>query len=244
MPPDQHVAIVSGGSRGLGQAIVSALLEDGHTVATFSRSQTAFIRDRRAECGSRLWWDEVDGADVPALTRFATSVARRFGRVDILINNAASALEGMLSLCKTDDIRRTLIVNLEAAIHLSRLCARPMLRQRSGAIVNISSIVGLRGYAGLSVYSATKGGIEALTRSLARELGPAGIRVNSIAPGYLQTDMNRSLSAAQQEQIVRRTPLGRLGGAADVVASVRFLVSPGAAFITGQTLVVDGGLTC
>ena len=143
------------------------------------------------------------------------------------------------------NVRRVLAVNLEGAIHLTRACTRAMLRRRAGgAVLNVSSIVASRGAAGLAVYSASKGGLESFTRALARELGPVDIRVNAIAPGYLETDMTTDLSASQRAQVLRRTPLGRLGTPADVLGVARFLLSPAAQFITGQVLTVDGGLTC
>ena len=134
-------------------------------------------------------------------------------------------------------------LNLKATIHITKLVVRHMLVEGRGRIINISSIVGHRGYRGLSVYGATKAGLESFTRALARELGERDITVNAVAPGYLRTELTHGLSSAQLDQIVRRTPLGRLGETADVAAAVSFLASPAAAFITGHVLVVDGGLT-
>jgi 3-oxoacyl-[acyl-carrier protein] reductase len=240
------VVVVSGGSRGLGRAIVSALLATGQRVATFSRADTTFTRDLRDSDRDeqRFMWRAIDATDVAALRAFVKEVASRFGRIDALINNAGVAAAGVLPLMAHDDIHRVLAVNLEAALVLAQACTRNMLLRERGSIINISSIIGSRGYSGLAVYSATKAGLDGMTRSLARELGPRGIRVNSIAPGYLETEMSDTLDATQREQIVRRTPLGRLGGVDDVVGAVRFLLSPDAAFITGQTLIIDGGITC
>jgi len=240
-----HVALVSGGSRGLGKAIVEALLTAGYRVATFSRTETDFIRELRAgPLAERLKWQELDATDFDGLRAFAKETAQSFGRLDVLINNAGIAVEGVLPLMRGDEIHRVLAVNLEAAIVLAQVCSRLMLTRDGGVILNISSIIGTRGYSGLAAYSATKAGMDGLTRSLARELGPRGIRVNSVAPGYLDTEMSTTLDPGQRQQIVRRTPLGRLGTVADVVGLVRFLLSSEAAFITGQTLVVDGGITC
>lgn len=246
MNDERQVILISGGSRGLGRALVADLLERGHVVATFSRSSSPFIQDQQQrDPQSRAFiWEAMDGADHERVKTFVTSVARRYGRIDVLINNAATALEGILTLTRASDIHRTVALNLEGAIYLAQAGAKVMLQQQGGNIVNVTSIVGLRGHTGLSVYSATKAALDGFTRSLAKELGPKGIRVNAVAPGYLDTEMSAALTAEQRARIVRRTPLGRLGAVQDVVGVVRFLISPEARFITGQTLVVDGGLTC
>lgn len=240
------VVIVSGGSKGLGRGLVEALLAEGHIVATFSRTATPFIEERmRADPEHAMfWWEPVDATERERVSKFVLAVRERYRRIDGLVNNAGVAVEGVLPLVREDDVRKVIGTNLEATIHLAQATSRVMLGQRSGSIVNISSIVGLRGYAGLSVYSATKGALDAFTRSLARELGPRGIRVNSVAPGYLETDLSATLDAEQKAQIVRRTPLGRLGNAEDVAGAVSFLLSRAARHITGITLVVDGGITC
>ncbi len=238
------VCIVSGGTRGLGSAIVGDLLRAGRSVATFGRAESPAIAEARATFGDQLLFAAVDAADGAAVSRFAGAVAERFGRVDALINNAGVGVEGVLTLTRASDIRQAIAVNLESAILLAQAVAKVMLRQRRGHIINISSVNGLRGNRGVSVYSATKAALDGFTRSLARELGGRGIRVNSIAPGYLATDMTDGLAEERRQQIIRRTPLGRLGTVDDVIGTVRFLLSPAAAFITGQTLVVDGGLTC
>lgn len=242
--PSQRCVLISGGSRGLGAAFVESLLADGHNVATFSRTETPFIAACREQHPERFFWTCLDAQRGQDLRRFVRDVVARFSRLDVLINNAGIADSGVLPMMKDTAIRRMLSVNLEAAILLAQAASRAMLRQRHGLILNISSIVGLRGYAGLAAYSTTKAGMDGLTRSLARELGPAGVRVNSVAPGFLETEMSSELSDEQREQIVRRTPLGRLGTTADVVGLMRFLMSDAASFVTGQVLVVDGGITC
>jgi 3-oxoacyl-[acyl-carrier protein] reductase len=238
------VAVISGGSRGLGQALAADFLERNYAVATFSRAPTPFIESLQRERTASFFWEEVDGADCERVKKFVLDVARRHGRIDVLVNNAAVGADGLLTLMRFDEIHRAVTVNLEGPISLIHACARVMLAQERGSIVNISSVNALRGHAGVSIYSATKAALDGLTRSLARELGPQGIRVNSVAPGYFESDMVRSLSDEQRQRIVRRTPLGRLAAPQDIVAAVRFLTAIEAGFITGQTLVVDGGLTC
>jgi 3-oxoacyl-[acyl-carrier protein] reductase len=240
------VVLVSGGSRGLGKGIVEDLLAHGLRVATFARTETEFIAaQRRADPEERRFlWRAIDGTDFAAVRAFAREVAQRFGALDVLVNNAGVAVEGVLPLMAQDDIHRVLTLNLEAAIVLAQACSRLMLTRERGVILNVSSIIGSRGYSGLAAYSATKAGLDGLTRSLARELGPRGIRVNSLAPGYLETEMSSTLDAEQRRQIVRRTPLGRLGQVRDVLGLLRFLISEDAEFITGQTFIIDGGITC
>ena len=245
MNPHRQIILLSGGSKGLGATLASGLLAQGHVVVTFSRTETGFVRETRARHPeSEFVWEAVDALDEKSLGRLVGNALERFGRVDALINNAAVALDGVLALTRGEDARRVIETNLYSPIRLSSLVSRAMLRQGHGKIVNISSIVGVRGYSGLSVYSATKAALDGFTRSLARELGPCGVRVNSIAPGYLETQMSEGLSPEQRSQIVRRTPLGRLGPADDVLGTLLFLLSPGASFVTGQTLAIDGGITC
>jgi 3-oxoacyl-[acyl-carrier protein] reductase len=236
--------LLSGGSRGLGLAIARSLLEAGHRVATFSRKSTPEIEALKADHAGRLTYVPGDMADSPSLSRVVAAVEKETGPIDALINNAGIAYDGVLAGMPPEQIERLIQVNLTGALLLTRLVVRRMLLRNAGNIINISSIIGLRGYSGLAAYSATKGGLDAMTRALARELGGRNIRVNSIAPGYLETEMTHGLSDFQRDQVVRRTPLGRLGVPADVVGVVQFLLSPASAYMTGQTLVVDGGVTC
>ena len=237
--------LVTGGSRGLGAAIVDAFLGLGDRVATCSRSATARTDawGTAPELAERFHYETVDLGEIGALEALVAHVDARFGGIDVLVNNAGSVREGVIALVQPGDVDLVIDLNLKATIAVTRAVVRRMLRKRSGRIINISSIVGLSGYRGLSVYAATKAGLDGLTRALARELGSREITVNSVAPGYLRTEMSHGLDEAQLAQIVRRTPLGRLGDAADVAAAVTFLASEEARFITGQVLVVDGGLT-
>lgn len=239
----RKVALVSGGSRGLGAAIVRRLLQDGFHVATFSRSRTETI-DVLSSQYPEFFWQSADLGSEVDRKRVVNSVYERFGSLDILINNAAVAAAGIVSMTSAEVVRRVVSLNVEAGILLTQACVKIMLAKGGGRIVNISSITGRRGYGGLSVYSATKAAIEGFTRSLARELGPKRILVNALAPGYLETEMSSELSQADRDRIAARTPLRRLGTVDEVAGAVCFLLSEEAGFITGQTLMVDGGFTC
>ena len=201
MSGERRVAVVSGGSRGLGEAIVADLLGSGAVVATFSRSATPWIeRCRAADTdGSSFHWEAIDGGDFPRFGEFVRGVVRHFGPIDVLVNNMATISDGLLALSRNADVHRQVSMNLEAAILLTRACLKGMLAQGSGSIVNISSVNALRGHAGVSVYSATKAALIGLTRSLAVELGPGGIRVNCVAPGYFQSEMTSGFSEEQRE---------------------------------------------
>lgn len=243
----RHV-VVTGGSRGLGLGLVEALLTDGYRVSTCSRAPSAAL-ERLS--GPDLFWRACrigDGDDVRAFFDAALAWA---GPSPLwgLVNNAGIAREGVLATFPDIDAAEIIQTNLTGAIQTARAFLRAKLTRRGsgqggGRIVNISSIIGQRGYVGLAAYSASKAGLDGLTRALAREVGRLDVTVNSVAPGYLTTEMSGTLSAGQRDQIVRRTPLGRLGEVADILPVVRFLLGEGGGYITGQTITVDGGITC
>lgn len=239
----RETVIISGGSRGLGQAIVADLLQRDYNVATFSRQRTSFVTEIEDDAtrAARFHFATLDATDHAGLAEFVRATHSRFGRVDALINNAAIAIDGVLALARPEDLQIMLDVNLGAALILAKECSRWMLAQRHGHILNIASVIAQRGFSGLVGYAATKAGLIGMTQSLARELGPRNIRVNALAPGYLETDMSASLGAEQRAQIIRRTPLGRLGRPEDVVPWVRFLLSSESQFVTGQVITIDGG---
>jgi 3-oxoacyl-[acyl-carrier protein] reductase len=240
-PIRRHV-IISGGSRGLGKTLVEGLLASGYLVSTFSRNRTEFT-DQLAT-NAAFFFEPADVCDPQTLSQFLEGAKEKFGPPYALVNCAGVATVGVLPLLRDQQIDEAIATNLRGTLVLTRMVLRQMrLRGGGGSIVNISSVVGLRGYRGMAVYAATKGGIDALTRAMARELGSWGIRVNSVAPGYLRTEMSETLKAEQLEKILRRTPLGRLGVPEDVVGPVKFLLSDESAFITGQVLTVDGGIT-
>ena len=239
------MVVISGASRGLGEAVVTHHLRKGDVVCGLARRATDFVDRTRAApgIGDRFFFEPVDLEDRGAIVAFVRRVVERYRTVDVLINNAGVARDALLALASLEDLDATVDTNLRGTLHLTRACLRPMLAASRGRIVNVSSIAAQRGYAGLAAYSATKAALDGLTRALAREVGPRGITVNSIAPGYLDLGMSDGLSDAQRAQILRRTPLGRLGRAEDVLPVLDFITSSAAAFVTGQVLVVDGGLT-
>src|SRR6267154_800348 len=216
----RHI-VISGGSRGLGKAIVTALLDAGYRVSTFSRTSTDFIR--KASENSNFFFAPADLADPASVSSFLKSAESKHGQPYGLINCAAIAADGLLAMTPPEKIKTLVAVNVEGTLGFTRLGVRRMLSSRKGGVIlNISSISSLRGFKGLAAYAFTKGGLDAFTRALARELGEQKIRVNSIAPGYYDTEMSHNLTAAQKEQILRRTPLGRLGIPEDVVGSILF----------------------
>lgn len=237
------VSVISGGSRGLGLAIVSQLLARGDRVATFSRSGSPALAALAAAHPDHLLVESVDAADASAVRGFVDRAAARFGRIDHCIANAAIAHEGVLATARDDEIDSMLAVNVKGAIVFVRECVRQMLLGEAvgRTVTLVSSVVARSGSPGLSVYAATKAALEGFGRSLARELGPRGIRVNCVAPGFLETDLSATLSEENRSRIARRTALGRVGASADVVGVVDFLSGPGAEFVTGHVLGVDGG---
>jgi 3-oxoacyl-[acyl-carrier protein] reductase len=241
-----RTVVVSGGSRGLGAGIVSSFLDSGDRVATCARTETDAVRAWTADpaYADRFLFREVDLADREQTGRFVKDVVGAWGQIDVLVNNAGVARDGVIALFADEDTDMVIDLNLKGTIHLTRQVVRNMLVHGGGRIVNISSIVGLTGYRGLAVYGATKAALDGFTRALARELGSRKITVNSVAPGYLRTEMSHGLDEDQLHQIVRRTPAGRLGDPEDVARAVQFLVDPRNDWVTGQVLVVDGGLTC
>lgn len=239
---DAPVVIVSGGSRGLGAATCASLLKDGYRVATLSRKPGPLNEAHKDD--PNFHWESVDLMDHGSIKAFVMGVGRRWKRLDGLVNNAGATLDQLLALTTDEDMDRTIEINMTSAMRLARAAIRIMIPGRKGSIVNVSSVLGRRGFKGTAVYAATKAGLEGFSRSLARELGPRHIRVNAVSPGFIETDMTAHMEDSHRKQILRRTPLRRLGDPEDVVAAVRFLLSDEARFITGQTLVVDGGLTC
>ena len=236
--------VISGASRGLGAVLTKEFLADTDcNLALCARSRTEFVDSLLSAEGTRdrVFFKPVDLSNRTDVQTFVKDVKQRFGSVHILINNAGVALDGVLALQTDKAVDQMIDINLKGTIAMTRACVREMLINRWGRIVTITSIVGQSGFRGLSVYSMTKAGLDGFTRSLARELGDRGVTVNSVAPGFLETEMTHGLTADQKQQIVRRTPVGRLGRSEDVAGVVKFLCSDAAEFITAQTIIVDGG---
>jgi 3-oxoacyl-[acyl-carrier protein] reductase len=241
---EPRVVVVTGGSRGLGAGIVQSFLDSGDQVATCARTATEQTEKWAADTGDRFLFVPADLSSSADAKAFIDAVVERWGRIDVLVNNAGVARDGILAMVPDEDVDAVIDLNLKGTIYVTRLVSRRMLARGHGHIVNISSIVGRSGYRGLAVYSATKAALDGFTRALARELGSRGIVVNGIAPGYLRTEMSHGLDEEQLGQIVRRTPAGRLGEPSDVARAIQFRTDPANTYLTGQILVVDGGLTC
>lgn len=239
------VAIVTGGSRGIGRAIVGELARCGCKVAVVATKQEGAdaAAAEAAAGGGEAAGFAADVRDPARAAAVVEEVQRRWGRLDILVNNAGITRDNLLMRMADEDIDAVLDVNLRAALYWCRAVARPLTKARGGCIVNVSSIVGLTGNAGQSNYAAAKAGLFGLTRSLAKELGGRGVRVNAVAPGYIQTDMTAGLPAEVREASLKKIPLGRLGEGQDIARAVRWLASEDAAYVTGVTLVVDGGMS-
>lgn len=240
-----QVALITGASRGIGKAIALVLAQQGaYIVVNFRGNQSAAEQTLAAitENGGRgelLQFDISDEAQVESAVK---SIVDRHQKVDILVNNAGVTSDNLLMRMKAQDWDQVVGTNLKGTILCTKAVSRQMIRQRSGRIVNLSSIVGQMGNAGQSLYAATKAGIIGFTKSIAREVASRGVTVNAIAPGFIETEMTAGLPAKVQDDYRQAIPLGRFGTAEEVAQAVLFLVGPGAGYITGQVVNVNGGL--
>jgi 3-oxoacyl-[acyl-carrier protein] reductase len=233
-------ALVTGASRGIGAAIARELAGAGARVAVSYRSGREAAEGVAGAIGGIAVGGDVGNADeARALVEQAEAA---LGDLDILVNNAGVTRDTLLARMSDEEWAEVLDTNLGGVFHTSRAVARKMLRRRAGSIVNLTSVVGLRGNPGQANYVAAKAGVIGFTKALARELGGRGVRVNAVAPGYIETELTNVLSEPVRDRILANTPLGRLGRPEDVAGAVRFLCSDEAAFITGEVLLVDGGL--
>jgi 3-oxoacyl-[acyl-carrier protein] reductase len=231
-----RTALVTGGSRGIGRAIAAELADGGAQVVIGYRSGAEEAKEVAGEIGGRAVQADVSNPED------AKRLVDEAGDVDILVNNAGVTRDGLLARMSDEDWHTVLDTNLGGTFNTCRAVTRGMMKRRAGAIVNVSSVVGVHGNPGQTNYSASKAGIIGFTKALARELGSRGVRANVVAPGYISTRLTNELPEELQQAMLANTPLGRLGDPEDVAGAVRFLCSDAAAFVTGEVLLVDGGL--
>ncbi len=240
------VALITGASRGIGRAIATELCKRGADVVLVGRDRAALdetaqhCAGERPGAGAHVIIADVTNED--AMDAVVNETLERFGRVDYAVGNAGQSIDSLLLRLKPEVIDQMLNVNLKSAFYLCHAVARPMMKQRSGSIVLVSSIVGLTGNAGQAAYAASKAGLLALAKSLAKELGSRNIRVNAVAPGLIETAMTEKMPDAAKEALIKQAALGRTGRPEDVGGVVAFLCSDSSAYVTGQTIVVDGGV--
>lgn len=241
---ENQIALVTGVSRGLGKAIAHALGKAGATVigtATTEAGATA-ISETFAEAGIKGRGAMLNVNEAEAIDQLLRAIEQEYAPVSVLVNNAGITQDNLLMRMKDSEWDAVIDTDLKSVFRLSRGVLRGMMKARAGRIINITSVVGVSGNAGQVNYAAAKAGVAGMTRSLAREIGSRGITVNCIAPGFIDTDMTRALPEAQRDALLSQIPLGRLGRPEDVAAAVVYLASPGAAYVTGATLHVNGGM--
>ena len=238
-------AVVTGGSRGIGRAVAEALAAEGATVAVIYAGNTKAAEDTvRAieEAGGKAFAVQCDVADEAAVTDMVKMVHEKLGTIDVFVNNAGITRDGLLMRMKREDWDAVLSTNLTGVYNCTKAVTKIMMKQRSGSIINMTSVVGETGNAGQAKYAAAKAGVIGFTKSVAKELASRNIRVNAVAPGCIDTDMTAVLSDAVKEEMIKSIPLGRTAAPEEVAQAVVFLASQKAGYITGQTLNVDGGM--
>jgi 3-oxoacyl-[acyl-carrier protein] reductase len=239
------VAFVTGGSRGIGRATAEALAELGaHVVLTYvgNEGQAREAVDAILAAGRKAEAVRLDVADTAAAEAIIAETAKRLGRLDILVANAGISVDALLLRLKDDDFDRTLAVNLKGAVGCSRAAIKVMMRAKTGRVIFISSVVGEMGNAGQTAYAASKAALLGVAKSLAREYASRGITVNAVTPGYIDTDMTTAMTGEAREKTVAGIPLGRTGTAREIATAIAYLASDEAAYVTGQTLRVNGGM--
>lgn len=244
MTEEKKISLVTGASRGIGAAISDNLGNQGYTVIGTATSEAgaARISERFAEKNIQGSGMVLDVTDSQSVDQLISQITDKFGAPTILVNNAGITKDNLLLRMKDDEWSDVINTNLTAVFRLSKACLRPMTKARWGRIVNISSVVGSMGNAGQSNYSATKAGIAGFARSLAKEIGSRGITVNTVAPGFIDTDMTKDLPEANKQAMLDQIPLARLGLPSEIAAVVSFLISDSASYISGETIHVNGGM--
>ena len=240
-----RVALITGGTRGIGREIATTMSGLGVKVfltGTKTDVAEAVASEIQAQTSVEVVGFGLDITDESGVDRVASAVLDRGGRIDVLVNNAGATKDNLVLRMSSEEWNETIRINLGGLFHCTKRVLKTMLKQRSGAIVNISSIVGLTGNAGQANYSAAKAGIIGFTKSVAKEYATKGIRANVIAPGFIETDMTRSIPEPKRKELIERIPLGRLGSGRDIANVVAFLASDLSSYITGQVLCVDGGM--
>ena len=238
-------AVVTGGSRGLGRAVCLELAAGGANVVLCYAGNENAANETAAACealGAKVLAVRCDVADSAQVKALMDEALKVFGRIDILVNNAGITRDGLLMMMKETDFDDVINTNLKGAFLCMKAVARTMMKQRYGRIVNLSSVVGLRGNAGQVNYAASKAGVIGMTKSLAKELARRGVTVNAVAPGFMETDMTAAMPEAAKTATLAAIPMGRMGAAEDVAKAVAFLASEEAGYITGQVVAVDGGM--
>jgi 3-oxoacyl-[acyl-carrier protein] reductase len=241
---EHQIAVVTGAGRGIGRAIALKFAGEGADVVCVSRTaeNSEKVASEVRELGRRAWAHAVDVADSASVSAATEKILAEAGRVDILVNNAGVTRDGLLMRMSEADWDTVLDTNLKGAFLVTKAFSRVMLKQRSGRIINIASVIGLIGNAGQANYAASKAGLIGFTQSMARELGSRSITVNALAPGFIETDMTAGIKPEMKTEMLKQIPLGCFGQAEDVANAALFLASPAARYITGQVLTVDGGM--
>jgi 3-oxoacyl-[acyl-carrier protein] reductase len=242
---DGKTVLITGGTRGIGRACAEAFARDGARVAICGRTESTAAEAAGAiaqATGATVRGYGADTGDPHAVDELVKAVLADSGSIDVLVNNAGITRDGLLMRMKDDDWEAVLRTNLDGVFYCCRAVARPMLKARAGRIINVSSIIGVRGQAGQANYAAAKAGLIGFTKSLAQELGSRGITANVVAPGYIATDMTAEFTEEMKKNVLERTPLGRVGQPEEIAGVVKFLAGSAASFLTGAVIQVDGGL--